>query len=133
MFHLIRNSELEVTLDVSGVNDHLPSVAFNIKMAWNMPFQKAKIEILECWFECASLDVFERDIKTLIDLDAGTVTLSDLSNNPVFTFSKSGADLTTCIFARDTAELGKMSFSAKGYSAELSEMVLVLGEFEKWW
>ena len=133
MFHLIRSSELEVTFDVSGVDDHLPSVAFNIGISWNMPFQKAHIDILECWFECTVVDTFHSELMDLISLDSGTVTLLDLSNNPVITFTKSGKEVITQIFAQDTSELGQISLKVKGYSTELPEVAERLGTFEKWW
>lgn len=133
MFHLIRNSELEVTLDVSGVDDHLPSVAFNVDISWNMPFQKASIEILECWFECSVIDAFHSELKALANLENGTTTLLDLSHNPVVTFTKSGNELITQIFSQDTSELGQITLKVKGYSTELSEITERLGVFEKWW
>ncbi|MFO6424726.1 hypothetical protein [Motilimonas sp. KMU-193] len=133
MFHLIRNSELEVTLDVSGVDDRLPSVAFNVGITWKMPFQKASIEILECWFECSAIDAFHSDLKSLVSLNSGAATLSDLSNNPVFIFTKSENEVIAQIFAQDTAEMGQISLKVKGYSNELSEIAEKLGAFEKWW
>ncbi len=133
MFHLIRNSELEVTLDVSGADDHLPSVAFNVGITWKMPFQKASIEILECWFECSAIDAFHSDIKSLVSLNSGTATLSDLSHNPVFIFTKSENEVITQIFAQDTAEMGQISLKVKGYTSELTEIAEKLGAFEKWW
>ncbi|WKE67102.1 hypothetical protein PVT67_07665 [Gallaecimonas kandeliae] len=133
MFHLIRNSELEVTLNVSGVDDHLPSVAFNIGVTWNMPFQKASIEILECWFECSAIDDFHSELKTLVSLENGTATLSDLSYNPVVIFTKSGNEFITQIFTQDSSDLGRISLKVNGYSTELSEIAERLGNFEKWW
>jgi len=133
MFHLIKNTELEVTLDVSGVDDHLPSVAFNICVLWNMPFQKANIEIIECWFECSDIDTFHSKLKELKSLENGTATLSDLSQNPVVMFTKSGNEVITQIFAQDTSGLGQISLKVNGYSTELSEIAERLGSFEKWW
>lgn len=133
MFHLIRNSELEVSLDVSGVDDHLPSVAFNVSITWKMPFQKASIEILECWFECSAIDAFYSDIKSLVNLNSGTVILSDLSHNPVFIFTKSENEVITQIFSQDTAEIGQISLKVKGYTSELTDIAEKLGAFEKWW
>ncbi|WP_417355118.1 hypothetical protein [Gallaecimonas pentaromativorans] len=133
MFHLIRNSELEVTLDVSGVDDRLPSVAFNVGITWKMPFQKASIEILECWFECSAIDAFHSDLESLVSLNSGAATLSDLSNNPVFIFTKSENEVIAQIFAQDTAEMGQISLKVKGYSSELSEIAEKLGAFDKWW
>jgi len=133
MFHLIRNSNLEVTFDISGADDHLPSVAFNIGIAWKMPFKKARIEITECWFECLAIDAFHSELKALMNLESGTVTLSDLSHNPIFAFAKFGNDLVTTISTQDTFELGQISLKVKGYSPELSEVAEKLGAFEKWW
>lgn len=133
MFHLIRNSALEVTLDVSGVDDHLPSVAFNIGITWCMPFQKANIEILECWFKCSAIDVFHSELKALVSLENGAATLSDLSNNPVFIFTKYGNGVVTQIFTKDTSDLGQISLKVIGYSTELPEIAERLGAFEKWW
>ena len=133
MFHLIRNSELEVTLDISGVDDHLPSVAFNIGVSWKMPFQKASIEILECWFECSVINDFHSELKALVNLEIGTATLSDLSHNPVVIFTKSGNEVITQIFAQDMSDLGQISLKVNGYSTELSEIEERLGSFDKWW
>ncbi len=133
MFYLIINNELEVYLELSGVSDHLPSVAFDIDVSWRMPFQKVNIQILECWFECSSIDTFLLDLKTLISLESGEATLLDLSHRPVICLVKSGNELITKISAQDTAELGQTQLTVYGYSAELSELTAKLSAFEKWW
>ena len=133
MFHLINNIELELTFDMVGVDDHLPSVAFDIGVYWNMPFQNAKIEIKECWFECAALNAFEDSIKNLINNESGKVVLANLSDYPILSFSKSGQEMNTEIFSKDTSGRGTLSLKVKGYSSELSGVLQKLREFEKWW
>lgn len=133
MFHLIRNNELELQLDVSGVEDHLPSIAFDIIVSWNMPYQKADFTAKECWFECKVWDRFEESIFQLIEQDSGSVTLRDLSENPLISFSKSGSELITVIQCKDSLGVGSFTLRTKGYATELTEIHNKIQLLDKWW
>lgn len=133
MFHLIRDNELEVTFDIASAEDHLPSVAFNLGISWNMPFQNAKINIKECWFSCSALDEFEESLKNLIQSEEGKAILSNLSSYPILSFTKSGSKMHTELFIQDTSGLGKLSLKVDAYSSELPLVLEKLRGFEKWW
>ncbi len=133
MFHLIHNTDLEVTFDMSGVSDHIPSIAFDIFVKWTMPSQELSLNIKECWFDCEAFDDFERSVRQLNSNDNGSITLSDLSNNPVLSFKKDGSILITEIYFQDTLDRGSFTLNTKGSSIELSEIRDKLGAFDKWW
>jgi hypothetical protein len=133
MFHLINDSELQVTFDVSGADDHLPSIAFDITILWNMPFQKARIEMKECWFECVIFDEFESALQKLKDQKNGIATLKNMSNNPIITFTKSGQSLTKELFCQDTTDMGQITLKVNGYESELTYTLDKLKYFAKWW
>ena len=95
MFNLIRNNELEVELYVTDATDRLPSVAFDIIVSWNMPFQSVNLMVKKCWIECSVWDKFHDSILKLQEQEAGVITLNDLSNNPLISFTKSGVELVT--------------------------------------
>ncbi len=133
MFHLIRDNEVEVTFDMVGVEDHLPSVAFDIGITSSMPFQKAQIKIKECWFSCSAIDEFEKALKSLIKTEEGKVVLLNLSEYPIISFSKSGSVMITELFISDTFGLVKLSLKVDGYSSELPLILERLQGFEKWW
>jgi len=133
MFHLIRNNELEVQLDVTDTTDRLPSVAFDIIVSWNMPFQSLNFTAKECWIECSVWDEFQDSILQLQELDSGCVTLNDLSENPLISFTKSGFELVTEIQAKDSLGVGSFTLKSTSRSIELSEVYNKMQQLEKWW
>ena len=133
MFHLIRNNELEVHLDVSGTSDSLPSIAFDIVVSWNMPYQKVNFTVKECWIECTTFDEFYNSIDDLHTLESGSITLNDLSGNPIISFIKSGTDLVTEIQSKDSLGVGSFTLKRSGHSLELSEISNNMQQFDKWW
>ena len=62
----------------------------------------SQIEIKECWFACADIDAFE----------------SELSNNPIFVFTRTGSKLITEIIAQGTSDMGAVILLSNGYSNE---------------
>ncbi|MEC8327718.1 MAG: hypothetical protein VX100_16745 [Pseudomonadota bacterium] len=133
MFNLMRNNELELQLDVSGVEEHLPSIAFDIIVSWDMPYQKINFTLKECWFECEEWDQFEESISQLIEQESGSVTLKDMSENPIITFTKTHSELLTIIQSKDTLGVGEFSLSAKSFSIELTEVYNKIKRLDKWW
>ena len=133
MLHLIENNGLEVLLDVAAVEDRLPSVAFNIRINWRMPYQKVSIEIKECWFKCSEFDSFLVELKSIIKNEVGEITLHDLNKKPVLSLIKAENTLITKLFAQDTATMGKTVLEVNGYSSELEGIRANLESFEKWW
>ena len=133
MFHLIRNTELEITLDMTGVDENVPSVAFDISIKWNMLFQKANIEINECWFDCKEFDFFESSLIALIEEEKGTISLLDLSRSPVLSLTKENLKLTAEISFQDTLGTGSFNLKTTGNAVELSEIRDKLKEFDRWW
>ncbi|RZQ51298.1 hypothetical protein C1E23_20265 [Pseudoalteromonas phenolica] len=133
MFNLIRNNELELQLDISGVEDHLPSIAFDIVVSWDMPYQKINFTLKECWFECEEWDRFEESISQLIEQESGSVTLKDMSENPIITFTKTHSELLTIIQSKDTLRVGEFSLRAKSFSIELTEVYNKTKQLDKWW
>ena len=133
MFNLIRNNELELQLDISGVEDHLPSIAFDIVVSWDMPYQKINFTLKECWFECEEWDRFEESISQLIEQESGSVTLKDMSENPIITFTKTHSELLTIIQSKDTLGVGEFSLRAKSFSIELTEVYNKTKQLDKWW
>lgn len=133
MFYLINNTDLEIAFDMSGVDDHIPSIAFDISVKWKVPSQGLSLNIKECWFDCEAFDDFERSINQLISSDDGLLVLSDLSNNPVISLKKDEAVLITEIYFKDTLDRGSFTLNTKSSSIELSEIRDKLGAFDKWW
>jgi hypothetical protein len=133
MFHLIHNTDLEVTFDMSGVSDHIPTVAFDIFVKWTMPSQELSLNVKECWFDCEKFDDFEGAVRQLISKDNGSIILHDLSNNPVISLTKSGEVLITEMYFQDTLDRGSFTLNTKSRSIELSEIRDKLGAFDKWW
>jgi len=133
MFHLIRNNELEIQLDVTGATDRLPSVAFDIIVSWNMPFQKVNFTAKECWIECSVWDKFQDSILELQEQDSGSITLVDLSENPLISFTKLGAELVTEIQSKDSLGVGSFTLKSTSRSIELSEIYNKMQQLDKWW
>ncbi|WP_044835776.1 hypothetical protein [Thalassomonas actiniarum] len=133
MFHLIRNNELEVQLDVSGVSDPLPSVAFDIAVSWNMPYQTVDFKIKECWIECTAFDKFQDGILQLQSLETGSITLNDLSGDPIISFTKSGSVLVTEIQSKDGLDIGSFTLKSTSQSIELSDILTRIQQLDKWW
>jgi len=133
MFNLIRNNELEVQLDVTGATDRLPSVAFDIIVSWNMPFQNVNFTAKECWIECSEWDKFHDSILQLQEQESGFVTLDDLSNNPLISFTKSGIELVTEIQSKDSLGVGSFTLKSTSHSIELSEIYNKMQQLDKWW
>jgi hypothetical protein len=133
MLNLIRNNELEVQLNVTGAADRLPSVAFDIIVSWNMPFQNVNFTAKECWIECSVWDIFHDSILQLQKQESGFVTLNDLSNNPLISFTKSDIELVTKIQSRDSLGAGSFTLKSTSRSIELSEICNKMQQFDKWW
>lgn len=133
MFNLIRNNELEVQLDVTGVTDQFPSVAFDITVSWNMLFQSVNFTVKECWIEYSVWDKFHDSILQLQEQESGSVSLNDLSNNPLISFTKSGIELVTKIQSKDSLGVGSFTLKSTSCSIELSEIYNKMQQLDKWW
>jgi len=133
MFNLIRNNELEVELDVTDATDRLLSVAFDIIVSWNMPFQSVNLMVKKCWIECSVWDKFHDSTLKLQEQEAGVITLNDLSNNPLISFTKSGVELVTEIQSKDSLGVGSFTLKSTSCSIELPEIYNKMKQLDKWW
>ena len=133
MFYLIHNDELKLQFDVTGVEDALPSIAFDIIGSWNMPYQQVDFSLKECWFECSTWDKFQNNILLSIEQNSGCISLNDVSENPIITLTKEGNELTTVIQCKDSCELGLFKLRVSGYSIELPEIYNKMLQLDKWW
>lgn len=133
MFYLLRNSDLEISLDMSGVDDHLPSVALDMDIKWQMPFQLATLYLKECWFECKQIDNFGISLLNLIEAPSGKVDLIDLSLNRILTVEKSESGIVLTAKGKDTVGKGEIQFKTKIDSADLAIITESLKKLDKWW
>ena len=133
MFHLVRNKELEITMDTSGVDDHIPSIAFDIHVALNKLYQSANIISKECWFSCEAIDTFQNQLYDLHHVTSGKVALIDLSENSIFEVTKVDSTLKILINFQDTGGVGGIHLTSSLQPTEAIEIYDCLTKFEKWW
>ncbi|MCL1126202.1 hypothetical protein [Shewanella surugensis] len=118
---------------MSGVSDHLRSIAFDIFVKWAMSSQELNFKIKGCWFGCEEFDIFERSLSQLMTKDNGSATLFDLSHNPIIFLKTDDVVLMIEIFFLDALDKGCFKLSAKSHSIELSEIRDKLALFDKCW
>ncbi len=130
---LASSRELQISLEPVRVEDRLPSVAFDLLAKLTMPFQEATVQIRECWFTHDALREFECQLSELRSLETGSAALLDMSENAIVRIARNGGNIVITIRASDTMGMSSTVIELNGYSAEISEMLGHLREYEKWW
>lgn len=133
MFHLISHNKIEITFDVVGVSDALPSFALYINVVINSEFQTLNLLIKECWIECCAFDKFVSDVYELKDQNLDEVKLSDLSDRPVIVLSKSTGELILNICSSDSLKETNISAQCSINFDYIGVILENLNKFDKWW
>lgn len=131
--NLINSDELAITFDVSGVDEHLPSLAFDISVILRTSFQKAQVDTKEVWFSCSSYDQFTADLDLLLGGQQTMCMLKDLSENPVLICTKNGERYALEITAQNTVSATSINLKTVVDYAEIFTMFERLKAFEQWW
>ncbi len=130
---LSTSPELCITLDPVRVEDHVPSIAFDVTALLEMPFQQTRLFIKERWFSHASLNEFEAELVELISMSEGFARLRDLSDRDVIVIERRQNTITTRVYSTDTTGMTSSMIEVNGYSSEIEELWSALHSYEKWW
>ncbi len=134
MFTFIHSINLEIDLDPVKTEDHYhPSVAFDITAIWEMPFQKAKIEINECWFENSELNQFQENLQILFEKRTDSVNLCDMSLKPIFQFNRLNEEIIFELNVQDSFLMGTITLRTEIADQELLEILERMKSWAKWW
>jgi len=130
---LSTSPELCITLDPVRVEDHVPSIAFDVTALLVMPFQQTRLFIKERWFSHASLNKFEAELVELISMSEGFARLRDLSDRDVLVIERRQNTISTRVYSTDTTGMTSSMIEVNGYSSEIEELWSALHSYEKWW
>ena len=130
---LVESPHYRLTLDPVCAEDRVPSVAFDIAVELQMPFQRATLLVKECWFSHEQLNSFEAGLLNLLSAEHGTAKLINLSEKPILQLTREGNSLRTVFSMSDTLSMAETTFTFNGYAAELDQVHRNLSSYEKWW
>ena len=130
---LTTSPELKISLDLVRTEDRVPSVAFNLLVEVNMPFQQSRVSANECWFKHEALNRFEDQLADLRSTEGGTATLSDMSDRPVLRVIRVGNEIKTTVRTTDTMQMETTVVEVHGYASEIAVLWEQLRSYEKWW
>jgi hypothetical protein len=130
---LCSSPELKISLDPVRLEERVPSVAFDLLVQVEMPFQQARITIKERWFTHDALNGFEDELSDLRSTESGEATLLDMSERPVLQIVRQGSEIKTVIRSSDSMKMIGTVVEVKGYAAEVAILHKQLCSYEKWW
>jgi len=85
-----------------------------------MPFQTVDLTVKKCWVECSVWDKLHDSILKLQEQESGVITLNDLGNNPLISFTKSDIGLVTEVQSKGSLGVGSFRLKSTSCSIELS-------------
>jgi hypothetical protein len=106
MFTLIQSLNLEITFDTVAIEEHPPSVAFDVTANWKMPYQQAQIVIKECWFEYSELNQFEENLRQFVKKQNNFVKLSNMNLQSTLQFNRNNNEVIFQFEISDNFNLG---------------------------
>jgi hypothetical protein len=130
---LLDNSQVRLQFDPVDVSDNPPSVAFDVTLHWNMPFQQVTLLDRERWFEDEYLRRFESEIVAFSNRQADAACLVNMSNAPMLQIERNGSTAIIQVHAADSATLGTFTFTIKADANAIGQICASLRGYAKWW